>query len=69
MCATLPFDSGRAQHDKIKSELRSIGTEAGGMVDPEAYGIFSSYIPAAALAEDNLLYHHRDCQGLFLTSC
>ena len=64
MCATLPFDSWRVRHDKIKSEIRSIGYEAGVNVDPEPYGLFSQHIPAAALANTGPLHHQRERQGL-----
>ena len=67
MCAKLPFDSWRVSHDKIKSEIRAIGYDAGvNVVDPEPYGLFSAHIPAAAAADNGLLQHLRESQGLML---
>ena len=57
MCATLPFDSWRVRHDKIKSEIRSIGYDSGVNIDAEPYGLFSAHIPAAAVAENGHLHH------------
>ena len=64
MCARLPFDSWRVRHDKVKGEIRAIGAEARVTVNPETFGLFSPYIPAAALAEDGHLHHLRERQGL-----
>ena len=64
MCAPLPFDSWRVRHDKIKSEIRAIGVDSGVIVEPEPFGVFSPFIPAAALAEDGQLHRLRERQGL-----
>ena len=64
MCATLPCDSWRVRHDKLKSEIRAIGHEAGVSVDPEPFGLFSPFVPAAALEVNGHLQHLRERQGL-----
>ena len=64
MCATLPFDSWRVRHDKVKSEIRAIGVDAGVIVDAEPYGLFSPFIPSAATSEGGHLHHTRERQGL-----
>ena len=45
MCATLPFDSWRLRHDRIKLELQSIALDSGANVDTEPYSLFSHLIP------------------------
>ena len=64
MCATLPFNSWRVRHDKVKMEIQSLGLESGLIVNTKPFGLFSHLIPANAYLETGQLHHHRERQGL-----
>ena len=64
MCATLPFDSWRLRHDKVKMEIQSIGLDSGLIVDAEPFGLFSHLIPSSAFSENGHLFYNRERQGL-----
>ena len=64
MCATLPFDSWRVRHDRIKFELHSLAIDAGVIVDSEPYSLFSHLIPASAQDPTSQLHYKRERQGL-----
>ena len=55
MCEKLPFDTWRTRHDLVKVTFEELATEAGAIVQPEVYGLFSHLIPSVATAEGRML--------------
>ena len=55
MCEKLPFDTLRTRHDQAKIVIEEIATDAGVIVQPEVYGLFSPLIPSVATAAGGLL--------------
>ena len=61
MCEKLPFDTWRTRHDQAKVMIEELATDAGVVVQPEVFGLFS---PSLATSEGGMLSWSRDRQGL-----
>ena len=55
MCERLPFDTWRIRHDQAKVVLEEIASDAGVIVQPEVYGLFSHLIPSVATEQGESL--------------
>ena len=64
MCEKLPFDTWRTRHDQAKLAIEELATDAGVVVQPEVFGLFSPLIPSVATSEGGMLSWSRDRQGL-----
>ena len=64
MCAQLPGDSGRWQHDAVKLCIIYLCNEAKIRCDAEVFGLFWDLIPAELTAEGGELQHGRQRVGL-----
>ena len=64
MFERLPFNTWRIRHDQAKVVIKEISTDAGVVVKPEVFGLFSHLIPFVPTSEGGMLSWSRDRQGL-----